>query len=264
MKHCPHCGAENQDGATFCGLCHAGLVQMESPSTYIDQVHVSSYQQYPADLKNKFENRRKKRLRSLIWAGGMLALLVIIAGVVIASVTGGSAKKITSVQYKSASTGLSFQYPSNLEKKDVSFLKNIALSGDAGAATGNEIVLIQRGVGMFKHLLVVSSGKSPKATGDWEEDVKDIMSGYQVGGYQANLNIKFQDAHMVKAPNAHGFIMSYEAPSGMTTMYIVHAFILQDQTAYQFVLATKTSGDKSEQMDARGIVIRLLKTVSVQ
>ncbi len=268
---CPRCGAENREGAPFCSLCALRL--LDSPSAYAVQHTPESsgqnedlrFEQYPELKAREYDRRTRKRIRSLVLAGASLIGVLLLVILIVSLTHGGAKKAVGLARYRSTLTGVSFKYPSDWEKKDQAFLQKLSKPNDATSAQGNEAVLVERGEGIFKHLLVVSSGQAPALSGDWQQDKDQLESGFEQGAGNQDYEITFDSIRLPEAPQANGFGMIYVTKKAFSpTFYQLHAYIVQGGSAYQFLLCTPLVSGESDEVEARAEFSKLLGSVSIR
>lgn len=125
---CPKCGAENNDGASFCGLCShrfadgaglsakAGADVEATPES--ETTAKASDDSFSAVDSAFYRSKLKQKERRPLWLAGGLVLVIVLVSTVLALVFlrgSGKAGPEGTNTFKSKYSGLTFAYPSSWE-----------------------------------------------------------------------------------------------------------------------------------------------------
>jgi hypothetical protein len=265
MAECPDCGAENPDGAAFCGLCAHRLDGRPDPvenGTSPAALSEASTTLGAVDQLNLSKIRKKKGHR-VLWIVSAVAILAIavLAVFFIQSRMEKHAEGIA--EFTSPTSGLSFKYPSSWELKDRAYLKTLAHGQELDPYQGNETVLMKRGSAVYKHLLTVSSRPVDFSGQSWEQTKSQLETGFVQSGEDQRSNIVFINPGLSAATGAHAIGMMYKiTPSMGPDLFQLETYILRGNIAYSFTLTTPLKGGGADETQARNEYTELMRSIT--
>jgi len=276
---CPKCGAENNDGASFYGLCShrfadgAGLsakagadgeATLESETTA-----KASDDSFSAVDSAFYRSKLKQKERRPLWLAGGLVLVIVLVSAVLALVFlrgSGKAGPEGTNTFKSKYSGLTFSYPSSWENMGQAYLKTISKSTDVSPEEGNELVLLKRGDVVFKHLLIVTTAPADYGDQPWEKTKGALEAGYADSAKTQGTAMSFIELQLAPDAGAKGFGMMFtvEPDARGPRQYQLEAFLLKGNIVYTIVLITPLEGGGADQGEAQKQFFDLINTVRVK
>lgn len=257
MAECLSCGADNPEGAPFCGLCASPFAaQAETAPPRSEKEKWSTLEQ----LKPVSRGRRG---RGWIWGISFVAVVVIaiLAVVLVRSHVEKAAEG--QAQFTSKYSALSFKYPSSWEKRDVNYLKTLNKGQAIDPRMGNEVVLMKRGSSLYRHLLVVSSAESPFGEEKWDQIKQTLQTDAQQGGPENRTDITYINLGLQASTRANGIGTLYTVVPPMgPSLFQIEALILRDNIMYTFALTTPLKGGGSDEGEARTLFIELMQNIT--
>jgi hypothetical protein len=254
VAECSECGADNPEGAEFCGLC-ANRFPKEKPAAPAREKWSS--------LEGLRSATEKSKGHAWIW---LTAILVVIAVAVLTVVLVKSHMEQSvegSSEYVGTSSGLTFKYPATWEKKDFKYLKTLAHGQEIDPMQGNEIVLLAHGNTIYRHLLIVSSRASDYGAASWEEIESALQSAIAQEAGTEGMKVTFIKPGLRASSGAHVVAVMYTVTGkGGPPLLQIEASIIKGNLTYTFAMTTPLAGGGSDEGDARSVFTRLMNSVT--
>jgi|GEM_PF-978091 len=266
VVQCPECGAENPDGSLFCGLCtyrFAGYLPSVPMTSACEPSPAPVQREKFASLDELHIERPRERKALLIWTTGIIAVVVLSMLLVLALTSGGKNAAETMTDFVSPTTGLSFKYPSSWETKGQDYLKTLGQGTAFDSSQGNEVVLMNRGESIFKHLLIVSDGNITTGGQAWETLKPQLESEFQEAAQSQGTTIQFNDLHLAPATGATGIKMTYSIkPTMGPTLFEQEAFIIRGAGQYRMIFVTPLKGGGADETEAISRFTQITNSIS--
>lgn len=287
---CPECGAENPDGSKFCGLCfrvityghqNAPLIaEKGSIKEYAGKLEAPAKTELNTKASDPFRIDtnppsfiattpswmyiRKKRLRALI-ASGVFIIAIAVCISLVFFLRQGEKKHIGFSTFTSKRSYISFSYPADWEKKGRDFLERFSKGNVLNPDVGNEIILVERGEGMFKHMLIVSSYEEDFGSTPWRDVESSLVSSVMDGvSLQGGEDLKFFDLEIPEDCRADTIGYGYISPSQSgPDVYMLEGYIHKAGFSYKLVLLTPLLAGRTEG-EALLVFDNLARTVSLK
>lgn len=256
MARCPECGADNPEGAAFCGLC-AGSFERGKDNP------VKQAREKWSSIDELDFSRHDRRSRGFLLGACAFAVIAVaaIAGVLVVSHIEGTAEGLK--EYVSRYSAVSFKYPSSWETKDFNYLRTMNRGEELDPHMGNEVVLMKRGHTVYRHLLIVSSLDSPYKKQGWPEIKNALETDKQQSGPDNRTDVTFIKLGLPASLNANGIGATYTViPAMGPELFQIEGMVLKDDIIYTFAFTTPLKGGGSDEGEARAVFARLMQSVS--